>query len=121
MKNKEKITTLVSMGFTADEALALVNGNYRTVPDTEDGSTSGTDPDHEDGSGEDPSPVTMEQITGAINEAVTAAVTDMKKDIISANLLFADNKAPKGNETPDDILAKIINPTIGEENKNGSK
>ena len=33
MDEKEKITTLVNMGFSVDEALALATGNYRTVPD----------------------------------------------------------------------------------------
>ena len=33
MDQKEKITTLVNMGFSVDEALALATGNYRTVPD----------------------------------------------------------------------------------------
>lgn len=33
MDQKEKITTLVNMGFSIDEAIALATGNYRTVPD----------------------------------------------------------------------------------------
>lgn len=33
MDQKEKITTLVNMGFSIDAAIALATGNYRTVPD----------------------------------------------------------------------------------------
>ena len=33
MEQKEKVTALINMGFSVDEALALASGNYRTVPD----------------------------------------------------------------------------------------
>lgn len=35
MDNKEKVSILVEMGFTVDEAISLAKGNYRTVPDPE--------------------------------------------------------------------------------------
>ena len=35
MEVKEKVSALLEMGFTVDEAISLAKGNYRTVPDPE--------------------------------------------------------------------------------------
>lgn len=125
MEDKEKLTALVEMGFTTEEALALVKGNYRTVPDQkpeESPKEAAQDQKPEDGTpdqkpeeaSQDQKPEEGKPDQSAIEKyfsQLREEMADLKKTMQLENIKKSE-LPPK--ESVDDILATFINPKLPE-------
>ena len=101
MTEKEKVQSLVEMGFTIDEAIALAKGNYRTVPEPK----------------QDPKPEkSLDQVLEEWEKKLTANITAA---FIKQNI---NSQQQPAQETTEDILARMLEPNApGSEGNNGSK
>lgn len=121
MENKEKVSVLVEMGFTVDEAIALTTGNYRTVPDPEPAAK----PEPKQEPKQDPKPEpkqdpkpekSLDQVLEEWEKKLTANITAA---VIKQNI---NNQQQPAQETTEDILARMLEPTApGSEGNNGGK
>ena len=106
MEQKEKVTTLINMGFSVDEALALAAGNYRTVPDPQPAS------EHQEPEQKEPEekpedkkpevPDFSEQI-----RQLNDTVEKLKNSLIQQNI---NNTVQPNVQSTDDILALMLEP-----------
>ena len=102
MTEKEKVTELLNMGFTMEEALALAKGNYRTVPEQ-------PQPDPEPQPESDPQPQPADQglkdMLKTFGEQLTSSITAtlIKQNIVQSN-------QPGSPQTADEILSKMLEP-----------
>ena len=115
MTGKEKINTLLEMGFTLDEAIALANGNYRTVPD--EGKPADPEGKHADPKPADPKPADPKPADPGFDyEKMAKSLTDA---IMKANI---NNREQPARQTPEDVLSLMLEPKAPEMGGNyGSK
>lgn len=109
MDKKEKVKTLVAMGFTLEEALALATGQYRTVPDTpsetQDPKSQQANSDPEPAPEKtDPESPDLKSILDDFGKTLTDSITNA---IIAKNILT--EQQPK-REDPQDILGLMLEP-----------
>lgn len=131
MDTKEKVSTLVEMGFTVDEAISLAKGNYRTVPDPkpgaapEPGQSAGTEPGQSAGTepgkpsekqepGTDPGEGKTEpaQNTGQNEktepwERIEQALAKLTQSVINSNI---NNKQQPTPMNAQDVLGLMLEP-----------
>ena len=105
MTEKEKVTALLNMGFTTEEALALATGKYRTVPDTKEE--------------ENPEPVkepeTIQEKDVKQNEDLSTVLSSfgeqlskqITEGIIKSNIINIQQPA---KQTAEDVLALMLEP-----------
>lgn len=114
MTDKEKITTLVNMGFSIDEAMALAAGNYRTVPDgtpepKQDHKQEEPKPDRgpEDPK-QDPEKEEPEQKPSSEPwERIEQALAKLTQSVIQSNI---NNKQQPQPMTAQDVLGLMLEP-----------
>lgn len=99
LTKKEQHALLMSIGYTAEEALQLLGGKPAEDPKPKDP--------------EDPKPKAPEQTPAAFDMApLTKAIGDgfqmLKEQMIANNILGSRQK--ENTETADDIIANIIGP-----------
>lgn len=119
MTAKEKITTLVEMGFSIDEAMALASGNYRTVPDD----TQQPEPVPEPKTPEPehvPEPKTPEpaeqpaaqpDLKSTLEEFGKTLTESISKAIIAQNIMREQQPA---QQSPEEILGLMLEPKAPE-------
>lgn len=111
MEDKAKLTTLVSMGFSVDEALALVKGNYRTVPDpapTDPDPTPEKDPDPAP-TDPDPKPAEDKPSIEDLKKSIDESFKKLEDKLIEHNI--NNDKQPE-KQSVGDILGLMLEPTI---------
>ena len=109
MTGKEKINTLLEMGFTLDEAIALANGNYRSVPDPKPENPKPADPKPADPKPEDPKPEDPKPADPGFDyEKMAKSLTDA---IMKANI---NNREQPARQTPEDVLSLMLEPKAPE-------
>lgn len=107
MEQKEKVTALINMGFSVDEALALAAGNYRTVPDPQPAAADNQEPEQKE-PGEKPEdkkpdvPDFSDQI-----RQLNDTVEKLKNSLIQQNI---NNTIQPHAQSTDDILALMLEP-----------
>lgn len=110
MDQKEKITTLVNMGFTVDEALALATGNYRTVPDQNQQPQPQPEPKQPEPQS-DPQPEPQQPQPGDRLEqlftGLQQSISKLEQSIIKGNI-NESNQPPQ--QTANDILGLMLEP-----------
>ena len=104
MDTKEKVLTLVEMGFTVDEAVSLAKGNYRTVPDPKQ--EPGNDPKQEQGN--DPK-------QNKPWEQIEQALAKLTQSVINSNI---NNKQQPAPQTAQDVLGLMLEPAKPAERSN---
>ena len=136
MDTKEKVSTLIEMGFTVDEAISLAKGNYRTVPDPkqepgsdpkqEPGSDPkqepesdpkqkpGSDPKHEPGSDPKQEPGNDSKQNEPL-ERIEQALAKLTQSVINSNI---NNKQQPAPQTTQDVLGLMLEPAKPEERSN---
>lgn len=121
MTNKEKMTQLLNMGFTMDESLALVNGNYRTVPDPQEPQQ---EPQPEQQPEQQPEPQQEQQPEKpdmmSYMEAFGKSLAEQITSTLIQNNIATQQQPPQ--QTTEDILSLMLEPKAPEMGgKNGSK
>lgn len=119
MTEKEKVNTLLEMGFTLDEAIALASGNYRTVPDEGKPADPEEKPADPEEKPEDPAekgstadPFDYDKMAASVAKSVAEA-------IIKTNIIGKEQPAV---QTTNDILSLMLEPKAPEKGGNyGSK
>lgn len=119
MTGKEKINTLMEMGFTLDEAIALANGNYRTVPDEgKPADPEGKPADPEEKPADPAEKVSAENPFDYDKMAMSVAKS-VTEAIIKTNIIGKEQPAV---QTTNDILSLMLEPNAPEKGGNyGSK
>ena len=128
MDTKEKVSTLVEMGFTVDEAISLARRNYRTVPDPkqEPGNDPkqepGSDPKQEPGSepkqepGSDPKQEPgNDPKQNEPWERIEQALAKLTQSVINSNI---NNKQQPAPQTAQDVLGLMLEPAKPAERSN---
>ena len=124
MDTKEKVSTLVEMGFTVDEAISLAKGNYRTVPDPkpEPGQNARTEPAGKQEPGEDPGQGQPEpkQEPGQNEktepwERIEQALAKLTQSVINNNI---NNKQQPTPMNAQDVLGLMLEPGTPAERSN---
>lgn len=117
MTDKEKMTALLNMGFTTEEAIALTKGNYRTVPDRQ----TEPQPDPQPEPQQDPQPEPQpDDLKTYMQEFGRSLADTISKTLIQNNI--ATNQQPPQQST-EDILSLMLEPIAPETGgrTNGSK
>lgn len=121
MTDKEKMTALLNMGFTTEEAIALTKGNYRTVPDRQQPEPQ-QDPQPEEPAPkpepqQDPQP---DDLKSYMQEFGRSLADTISRTLIRNNI--ATNQQPPQQST-EDILSLMLEPNAPETGgrTNGSK
>lgn len=105
MTEKEKVTALLNMGFTTEEALALATGKYRTVPDSKE--EENPEPVKE------PEPIQekdvkqnedLSTVLSSFGEQLSKQITE---GIIKSNIINIQQPA---KQTAEDVLALMLEP-----------
>lgn len=122
MDEKAKLETLVGMGFTVDEALALVKGNYRTVPDNKDPEPA-KDPetanDPEQAKDQEPENKAPEMSFNDLKKSIDESIEKLRDELIKNNI---NNDTQPKKESVGDLLGRMLEPTAPESEGNyGSK
>lgn len=124
MDTKEKVSALVEMGFTVDEAISLAIGNYRTVPDPKPanepsgaqapGQNAGTGPSGTQEPKEDPGqePGQGQQEPGQNEktepwERIEKALAKFTQSVINSNINNKQQPAPMNAQ---DVLGLMLEP-----------
>ena len=98
LTKKEQHALLMSIGYTAEEALQLLGGKPAD-PEPED-------PKPEDPKPEDPKPAAFDM--APLTKAIGDGFQMLKEQMIANNILGSRQK--ENTETADDIIANIIGP-----------
>ena len=93
LTKKEQHALLMSIGYTAEEALQLLGGKP-------------ADPEPEDPKPEDPKPAAFDM--APLTKAIGDGFQMLKEQMIANNILGSRQK--ENTETADDIIANIIGP-----------
>ena len=110
MTEKEKVTALLNMGFTTEEALALATGKYRTVPEPKEKPETKEDKTEQV---KVPEPVQKEdikqneelsQVLSSFGEQLSKQITE---GIIKSNIINIQQPA---KQTVEDVLALMLEP-----------
>lgn len=112
MDNKEKVSVLVEMGFTVDEAISLAKGNYRTVPDpeqkTEPVPETKTEPKTDPKQEQPKTQPEPEQKTDSEPwERIEKALATLTQSVIQSNI---NNKQQPKQMTAQDVLGLMLEP-----------
>ncbi|MBQ1286173.1 MAG: hypothetical protein IIY19_06990 [Lachnospiraceae bacterium] len=122
MTDKEKMTALLNMGFTTEEAIALTKGNYRTVPDNRQPEPQqDPQPEPQPEPQQDPQPDPQpDDLKSYMQEFGRSLADTISKTLIQNNI--ATNQQPPQQST-EDILSLMLEPNAPETGgrTNGSK
>lgn len=101
MELKEKVSALLEMGFTVDEAISLAKGNYRTVPDPEPKQTPDPEPEQKPGQElkQTPDPEPWNRIEKALAK--------LTESVINSNINNKQQPAPMNAQ---DVLGLMLEP-----------
>lgn len=112
MTAKEKITALVGMGFSIDEAMALASGNYRTVPDDTQQAEPEPEPVPEPKPAEPAEqPAAQPDLKSTLEEFGKTLTESISKAIIAQNILQEQQPA---QQSPEEILGLMLEPKAPE-------
>ena len=117
MGTKEKVSALVEMGFTVDEAISLAKGNYRTVPDPKPAG----DPEPEPAGDPEPKPAGDPELEPAGDpelkpagdpepkpwERIEQALAKLTQSVINSNI---NNKQQPTPMSAQDVLGLMLEP-----------
>lgn len=112
MDTKEKVSALVEMGFTVDEAISLAKGNYRTVPDPKQEPENdpkqepGSDPKQEPGSDPKQEPGNDSKQNEPW-ERIEQALAKLTQSVINSNINNKQQPAPMNAQ---DVLGLMLEP-----------
>ena len=119
MTGKEKINTLLEMGFTLDESIALASGNYRTVPDEGKPADPEKKPADPAEKTSDPADKGSAANTFDYDKMAASVAKSVAEAIIKSNIIGKEQPAV---QTTDDILSLMLEPNAPEKGGNyGSK
>lgn len=102
MTKKEQHALLMSIGYTAEEALQIMAG--KPAAPAEPASQPGPEPAMQPGQEQTPAAFDMSPLTKAIGDGFQM----LKEQMIANNILGSRQK--ENTETADDIIANIIGP-----------
>ena len=115
----EDVLNLSKSGFTADEIKKFMDFNGETKPnDTKPNDTKPNDTKPNDTEPNDTNDTKPEEVFKDSLSALSKEIADLKKTMQATNILNS-NGAPPEQESVNDILKSIINPTF--ENKGDVK
>ena len=101
MEQKEKVSTLLEMGFTVDEAISLAKGNYRTVPDPEPKQEPEPEPKQE------PAPEPKQTPDPEPWNRIEKALAKLTESVINSNI---NNKQQPAPMSAQDVLGLMLEP-----------
>ena len=103
MDSKEKVSVLVEMGFTVDEAISLAKGNYRTVPDPTPEPKPAPAPEPK----QEPAPEPKQEPAPEPWERIEKALTTLTQSVIQSNI---NNKQQPVQMSAQDVLGLMLEP-----------
>lgn len=105
MDSKEKVSVLVEMGFTVDEAISLAKGNYRTVPDPAPAPEPAPAPKPEPAP--EPTPAPAPEPDSEPWERIEKALATLTQSVIQSNI---NNKQQPQQMSAQDVLGLMLEP-----------
>ena len=113
MEQKEKVSTLLEMGFTVDEAISLAKGNYRTVPDPEPKQEPEPEPKQEPAPEpkqepkQEPAPEPKQTPDPEPWNRIEKALAKLTESVINSNINNKQQPAPMNAQ---DVLGLMLEP-----------
>lgn len=107
MDTKEKVSTLVEMGFTVDEAISLAKGNYRTVPDPEPKQDPEPKPDPKQEPAPEPKQEPKPDPKQEPWDRIEQALAKLTESVINSNINNKQQPAPMNAQ---DVLGLMLEP-----------